>query len=45
MDNQVGYGIVDPVAALTWDVPDGPVKPPERLSAPLNPPRRHRPAT
>ncbi|EID14182.1 type VII secretion-associated serine protease mycosin [Mycobacterium xenopi] len=38
VDNQVGYGIVDPVAALTWDVPDGPVKPPERLSAPLNPP-------
>ncbi|WP_203799284.1 type VII secretion-associated serine protease mycosin [Mycobacterium heckeshornense] len=38
VDNQVGYGVVDPVAALTWDVPDGPVKPPERLSAPLNPP-------
>ncbi|HET9876399.1 MAG TPA: type VII secretion-associated serine protease mycosin [Mycobacterium sp.] len=35
VDNQVGYGIVDPVAALTWDVPDGPAEPPERLSAPL----------
>ncbi|ORX07194.1 peptidase S8, partial [Mycolicibacillus trivialis] len=35
VDNQVGYGVVDPVAALTWDVPDGPARPPERLSAPL----------
>ena len=25
VDNQVGHGVVDPVAALTWDVPDGPV--------------------
>ena len=24
VDNQVGYGVVDPVAALTFDVPDGP---------------------
>src|SRR5271163_3080070 len=23
VDNQIGYGVVDPVAALTWDVPDG----------------------
>lgn len=38
VDNQVGYGVVDPVAALTWDVPEGPVKPPQRLSAPLNVP-------
>jgi membrane-anchored mycosin MYCP len=38
VDNVVGYGIVDPVAALTWDVPDGPVQPPERLSAPLQVP-------
>jgi membrane-anchored mycosin MYCP len=22
VDNQVGYGVVDPVAALTWDVPE-----------------------
>ena len=44
VDNQVGHGIIDPVAALTWDVPQGPVKPPQQLSAPLNipkpPPRR-----
>jgi membrane-anchored mycosin MYCP len=42
VDNQVGYGVVDPVAALTWDVPDGPAKPPKQLSAPLQlpePPR------
>jgi membrane-anchored mycosin MYCP len=39
VDNQVGYGIVDPVAALTWDVPDGPAKPPQQLSAPLNIPK------
>jgi membrane-anchored mycosin MYCP len=35
VDNQIGYGVVDPVAALTWDVPDGPPKPPQQLSAPL----------
>ncbi|ORW90418.1 peptidase S8 [Mycobacterium szulgai] len=35
VDNQVGYGVVDPVAALTWDVPEGPAKPPKQLSAPL----------
>jgi membrane-anchored mycosin MYCP len=39
VDNQVGHGVVDPVAALTWDVPDGPVKPPQQLSAPLNVPK------
>jgi membrane-anchored mycosin MYCP len=38
VDNQLGYGVVDPVAALTWDVPEGPAKPPEKLSAPLKPP-------
>jgi membrane-anchored mycosin MYCP len=38
VDNQVGYGIVDPVAALTWDVPEGPVAPTEELSAPLQVP-------
>jgi membrane-anchored mycosin MYCP len=27
VDNQVGYGVVDPVAALTWDVPEGSVLP------------------
>ncbi|WP_156689986.1 type VII secretion-associated serine protease mycosin, partial [Mycobacterium sp. Marseille-P9652] len=39
VDNQVGHGVIDPVAALTWDVPDGPAKPPQQLSAPLNLPR------
>jgi membrane-anchored mycosin MYCP len=39
VDNQIGYGVVDPVAALTWDVPDGPLKPPQQLSAPLNLPK------
>lgn len=39
VDNQVGHGVVDPVAALTWDVPDGPVKPPQQLSAPLTMPK------
>ncbi|OBG54376.1 MULTISPECIES: type VII secretion-associated serine protease mycosin [unclassified Mycobacterium] len=39
VDNQIGHGIVDPVAALTWDVPEGPLKPPQQLSAPLNIPR------
>ncbi|MDQ2628979.1 MAG: S8 family serine peptidase, partial [Actinomycetota bacterium] len=38
VDNVVGYGIIDPVAALTWDVPDVPAQPPERLSAPLQVP-------
>lgn len=35
VDNQVGYGVIDPVAALTWDVPEGPAEPPKQLSAPL----------
>lgn len=35
VDNQVGYGVVDPVAALTWDVPKGPAKPRKQLSVPL----------
>jgi membrane-anchored mycosin MYCP len=39
VDNQVGYGVVDPMAALTWDVPEGPAKPPQQLSAPLNLPK------
>ena len=44
VDNQVGYGVIDPLAALTWDVPVGPAKPPTQLSAPLNlpPPHSHR---
>ncbi|GBG38871.1 type VII secretion-associated serine protease mycosin [Mycobacterium montefiorense] len=39
IDNQLGYGVVDPVAALTWDIPDGPLKPPQQLSIPLNVPK------
>ncbi len=39
VDNQVGHGVIDPLAALTWDVPDGPVKPPQQLSAPLTIPK------
>jgi membrane-anchored mycosin MYCP len=37
VDNQIGYGVIDPVAALTWDVPDGPVLP-KQSGAPLNMP-------
>lgn len=35
VDNQVGHGIVDPVAALTFDIPAGEPVGPQRLSAPL----------
>ncbi len=35
LDNQVGYGVIDPVAALSWDVPEGTPLPAERLSGPL----------
>lgn len=38
VDNAVGYGVVDPVAALTWDVPEGQMLPPAQLSSPLNAP-------
>jgi membrane-anchored mycosin MYCP len=37
VDNQIGYGIVDPVAALTWDVPEGSVLPKDS-KLPLNMP-------
>ncbi|RFD25732.1 type VII secretion-associated serine protease mycosin MycP5 [Mycobacterium uberis] len=39
VDNQIGYGIVDPLAALTWDVPEGPAKPLPQLSSPLSLPK------
>ncbi|MBX9639498.1 MAG: type VII secretion-associated serine protease mycosin [Mycobacteriaceae bacterium] len=39
VDNQVGHGVVDPVAALTWDVPQGPPQAPKQLSAPLSLPK------
>ncbi|MBY0290950.1 MAG: S8 family serine peptidase [Mycobacteriaceae bacterium] len=35
VDNQVGHGVVDPVAALTFDVPLGDPKPDEQLSTDL----------
>lgn len=41
VDNQVGYGVVDPVAALTFDVPAGERLPPaahSRLITPAAPP-------
>jgi membrane-anchored mycosin MYCP len=44
VDNQVGYGVVDPVAALTWDVPDGSVLPKDTgapLKMPPPPPPRN----
>lgn len=41
VDNQVGYGVVDPVAALTFDVAPGDPKPVQHLSSALHvpPPR------
>jgi len=39
VDDQIGYGVVDPVAALTWDVPEGPANPQQQLAAPLNMPK------
>ena len=38
VDNQIGYGVIDPVAALTWDVPAGPPPPPPQLTGPLHMP-------
>ncbi|OBK93895.1 type VII secretion-associated serine protease mycosin [Mycobacterium asiaticum] len=41
VDNQVGYGVVDPVAALTFDVPPGERLPPpahSRIVTPAAPP-------
>ena len=35
IDNQIGHGIVDPVAALTYDLPPGEPVGPQRLSVPL----------
>ena len=31
VDNFVGAGVIDPVAALTWDVPDGPKQAPYKI--------------
>ncbi|WP_431241064.1 type VII secretion-associated serine protease mycosin (plasmid) [Mycolicibacterium aichiense] len=38
VDNQVGYGVVDPVAALTFDVAPGEAKPVEHLTSNLHVP-------
>ena len=38
VDNQVGAGVVDAVAALTFDVAAGDPKPPEHLSSALHVP-------
>jgi membrane-anchored mycosin MYCP len=38
VDNQIGYGVIDPVAALTWDVPEGSVLPKESGGSPLKMP-------
>ncbi len=38
VDNKVGYGVVDPVAALTFDVPPGDRLPPENLTSLLEVP-------
>lgn len=38
VDNQVGYGVVDPVAALTFDVAPGDPRPVEHLSTALHVP-------
>ena len=38
VDNKVGYGVVDPVAALTFDVPPGDRLPPEHLTKLLHVP-------
>lgn len=35
VDNQIGYGVIDTVAALTWDVPEGPPSPPPALAGQL----------
>jgi membrane-anchored mycosin MYCP len=35
VDNRMGWGAIDPLAALNADVPDGPVRPQEHPSAPL----------
>src|SRR5271163_602122 len=47
VDNQIGYGVVDPVAALTWDVPDGSVLPKDSAKPlplpPMPPPRNMTP--
>lgn len=39
VDNRIGYGVIDPLAALNWDATvDGPKYPAERLTRSLTPP-------
>ncbi|MCP9276916.1 type VII secretion-associated serine protease mycosin [Mycolicibacterium arenosum] len=38
VDNRVGYGVIDPLAALNNDVPEGPPRMPEHLSRSLEVP-------
>jgi membrane-anchored mycosin MYCP len=38
VDNKIGYGVIDPVAALTFDVPPGDRLAPEHLTKLLNVP-------
>lgn len=38
--NQVGVGVIDPVAALTWEIPDGPEKPINPPVLRVEPPKR-----
>lgn len=38
VDNQVGYGVVDPTAALTFDVPTGPAMAPGAQNRVITPP-------
>ena len=38
VDNQVGHGVVDPVAALTFDIPPGDPKPSGHLTTALHVP-------
>lgn len=49
MNNVVGAGVIDPVAALTWDVPPGPTDIPynvKEIPAPVHvPPPDRRPVT
>jgi membrane-anchored mycosin MYCP len=49
VDNYVGAGVIDPVAALTWDVPAGPDRVPYKVKEipppPYIPPPDRRPIT
>ncbi|WP_259172325.1 type VII secretion-associated serine protease mycosin [Tsukamurella ocularis] len=44
VDNLIGYGVIDPLAAATFDVPLAPAKPDEHLNGPLEEPAPAEPA-